>query len=236
MTRKTKKTDKLTIEEYSAISLSEAPRFINKRKTKPTQPIISGRMSRFITPPIHKSFSGKMQHTFSHRVMRLLFTYRSMTYLTGSRAFGTALYDSDWDVIILDMRHWLSKIKEIYDSYKKDNMRSAALIDKYEIQESDYFAGKKIVTYNHAAPINQACHDVINLIPLSYIEFMPWILATEAMREISSSLRSLDVTEKHKSHALFMGMVSHLKGITPIIHNMHVLKDKVEEAKRRFTK
>ena len=104
-------------------------------------------------------------------------------FLTGSRAFGTARQDSDYDVVY-----------SIEDSQK-----IGEIIKDTERTSSDYFAGY----YINVDGIQ------INLIPVHPHEFLPWYLATKAMRE---TLKASGINDPIRKYAVFSGIVSLFKG------------------------
>ena len=104
-------------------------------------------------------------------------------FLTGSRAFGTARDDSDYDVV--------------YSI--EDSARIAEVIGSNETTQSDYFAGY----YIHADGKQ------INLIPVHPHEFLPWYLATKAM---TATLKSSGINDPIRKYAIFSGIVALYKG------------------------
>jgi predicted nucleotidyltransferase len=106
-------------------------------------------------------------------------------HLTGSRAFGTAREDSDYDIIynIKDA----ARINEVLDKYAEG-----------ENTPSEYFSGYTVVIGGNR----------VNLIPLSPASIVPWKLATVAMAAVKSS----SVFENPRvKYAIFEGLVSAFK-------------------------
>lgn len=122
-------------------------------------------------------------------------------FLTGSRAFGTNRDDSDYDIVfsIED----ISCIDEI--------------IGKLEKTPSNYFAGYYVNDGDAK----------INLIPVHPHEFLPWYLATKAMKE---TLKISGITSPIKKYAVFSGMVALYKGTVEELQNLSAyieLKEKI---------
>ena len=105
-------------------------------------------------------------------------------FLAGSRAFGTARDDSDYDIVY-----------SIDDAIKID-----AIIQGCVRKPSDYFAGYYIQSGNRQ----------INLIPVHPHEYLPWYLATKAM---TATLIESGIKDTIKKYSVFMGIVSLFKGM-----------------------
>jgi predicted nucleotidyltransferase len=112
-------------------------------------------------------------------------------FLTGSRAFGTNRENSDYDVV--------------YSI--EDSQRIKEIIALNETTPSDYFAGYCI----------QDGDKTINLIPVHPHEFLPWYLATKAMRE---TLKASGIDDPIRKYSVFMGIVSLFKGTVEQRHNL----------------
>jgi len=105
-------------------------------------------------------------------------------FLTGSRAFGTNRNESDYDIVY-----------SVVDSHIV-----ARLIEGREKTPSDYFAGYYFYDTDGAQ---------VNMIPVHPHEFLPWYLATRAMKE---TLKISGIDSPIKKYAVFMGIVSLYKG------------------------
>jgi hypothetical protein len=105
-------------------------------------------------------------------------------FLTGSRAFGTNRDDSDYDIVYSVV----------------DGAIIARLIEGRETTASDYFAGYYFRDDDSAQ---------VNLIPVHPHEFLPWYLATRAMKE---TLKISGIDSPIKKYSVFMGIVSLYKG------------------------
>jgi hypothetical protein len=105
-------------------------------------------------------------------------------FLTGSRAFGTNREDSDYDIVYSVV----------------DSCLISKVIEGRETTPSDYFAGYCFRDDDSA---------LINLIPVHPHEFLPWYLATRAMKE---TLKISGIDSPIKKYAVFMGIVSLYKG------------------------
>jgi len=122
-------------------------------------------------------------------------------FLTGSRAFGTNRDDSDYDIVF-----------SIEDSGRIDD-----IIGKLEKTPSNYFAGYYV--YDNGV--------TINLIPVHPHEFLPWYLATKAMK---ATLATSGITSPIKKYAVFSGMVALYKGTVEELRNLGAyitLKEKI---------
>lgn len=111
-------------------------------------------------------------------------------FLTGSRAFGTAKLNSDWDVV-----------------YSVDDTKAIQnIIRGHTITPSNYFSG---YTIDINSGRTDACNSkIINLIPVVPHDFLPWYLATKAMK----ATLSLSGIDKIQKYAVFQGMVAMFKG------------------------
>jgi predicted nucleotidyltransferase len=105
-------------------------------------------------------------------------------FLTGSRAFGTNRPDSDYDIVYSVV----------------DSPIVARIIEGRETISSDYFAGYYFRDDDGAQ---------VNLIPVHPHEFLPWYLATRAMKE---TLKISGIDSTIKKYSVFMGIVSLYKG------------------------
>lgn len=106
-------------------------------------------------------------------------------FLTGSRAFGTARPDSDFDIVY-----------SIEQSPK-----ISAIIEGIEKYPSDYFAGYYVNIDSQQ----------VNLIPVHPHEYLPWYLATKAM---TASLTISGIDNPIDKYSVFSGMVSLFKATT----------------------
>lgn len=104
-------------------------------------------------------------------------------FLTGSRAFGTARNDSDYDIVFP----------------VTERQRVNDIITGLDTTQSDYFAGFYI----------NVDGKIINLIPVHPHEYLPWYLATKAM---SSTLKDSGIVDPIKKYSVFMGIISFYKG------------------------
>ena len=106
------------------------------------------------------------------------------SFLTGSRAFGTNRDDSDYDIV--------------YPIYFEDSIKE--IIKGRTTNQSNYFSGYTILVDGL----------LINLIPVHPHDFLPWYLATKAIKEtlITSGLNE----NPTKKYSVFMGIVSLFKG------------------------
>jgi hypothetical protein len=112
----------------------------------------------------------------------------SMGFITGSRGFGTAHVDSDWDIAI-----WasdLAKCRELLEGCKPDNVTHSL------------YNNSEMYIYGHK--------EMINIIPLSAYELRPWWLATKAL---ASTLPGLDIINPIHKYALFEAVKASFKGI-----------------------
>jgi hypothetical protein len=105
-------------------------------------------------------------------------------FLTGSRAFGTARDDSDYDIV-----YPVQYSAEI-----------ATIIDGLDRSPSNYFAGYCVTIDGKD----------INLIPVHPHEFLPWVLATKAM---TATLKESGIIDPIKKYAIFQGIVCLYKGM-----------------------
>ena len=112
-------------------------------------------------------------------------------YLTGSRSFGTAKEDSDWDLII--------------PPWSVGPVEQALEENSISCEESNYFKGKTFMMKSGAK---------VNTIPLHPSAFKPWVLATRAM--IMTYLVT-DNTDPIKKYALFESLVASYKAILPVL-------------------
>lgn len=129
-------------------------------------------------------------------------------FLTGSRAFGTHKFDSDYDIVYA-----------IQDSEKIDS-----IIHGKERNNSLYFSGYHV---NHKGKL-------INLIPVHPHEFLPWYLATKAMKE---TLIISNIIDPIKKYAIFQGIVSLYKGTVEELNNMNeynILKEKILKMEENY--
>lgn len=134
-------------------------------------------------------------------------------FLTGSRAFGTASADSDYDV-----------------AYSiEDDGQVLATIGDLPKTKSDYFCGYYIKV-----------EDIqINLIPLHPHDYFPWWLATKA---VAATLGRSGVSNPVHKYAVFMGIVSLFKGVVcssqPSVNSRSVEhinnKQKIRECEDKF--
>lgn len=99
-------------------------------------------------------------------------------FLTGSRAFGTAAEDSDYDIVVS-----MTNIQKVMK-----------IIEGLETTQSDYFNGFYIDTDGMK----------INIIPVHPDEIIPWMMATEGVKAILSKVDF----EKQQKYALFQGIRS----------------------------
>ena len=104
-------------------------------------------------------------------------------FLTGSRAFGTARDDSDYDVVY-----------SIEDSGRVNDV-----IGDANRVPSDYFSGYCVSDGSKT----------INLIPVHPHEFLCWYLATKSMK---ATLKESGINDPIRKYAVFMGIVSLYKG------------------------
>lgn len=104
-------------------------------------------------------------------------------FLTGSRAFGTARDDSDYDVV-----YPIQYANEVN-----------GILGDIERTPSNYFAGYCVVSGDK----------VINLIPVHPHEFLPWVMATKAM---TATLKESEIVDPIKKYAIFQGIVCLFKG------------------------
>lgn len=112
-------------------------------------------------------------------------------FITGSQAFGTAREDSDTDIV--------------YPIYYSQQV--AKIIEGHDIAKSDYFSGYYISVDGKQ----------INLIPVHPHEFLPWYLATLAMRE---TLKISGIIDPIKKYAIFQGIVCLYKGMVEEKHDI----------------
>lgn len=105
-------------------------------------------------------------------------------FLTGSRAFGGFRPDSDWDIAYLG----------IY----RDEVN--ALLTGVTLVPSNYFSGSHLEIEGNS----------INIIPLHQVDFLPWYLATKAMK---GTFSVAEIHDRTKKHAVFMGIVSLFKAV-----------------------
>jgi len=120
----------------------------------------------------------------------------SIGFLTGSRAFKTNRDDSDYDIVY-----------SIVDSQKINE-----IIDGLEKVPSDYFAGYYVKNDNKT----------INLIPVHPHEYLPWYLATLAVKE---TLLLSGIKDPIKKYSVFMGIVSLFKGTVDQLQNLDAYND-----------
>jgi len=120
-------------------------------------------------------------------------------FLTGSRAFKTFRWNSDFDIVY-----------SIDDSYKIEE-----IIKGKEKHPSGYFAGYTINVDDRT----------INLIPVHPHEYLPWYLATKAM---TVTLKQSGIVDPIKKYSVFMGIVSLYKGTVEQQGNLDAY-DKVKE-------
>jgi len=111
-------------------------------------------------------------------------------FLTGSRAFGT---NSDYDIVI-----------PIYDLQDVKNILNDQNIST---EQSNYFSGFK---FSHE-------EKQINIIPVHPHEFLPWYLATKAMK---ASLKISGIKDRIKKHSIFMGIICLYKGMVEELKNI----------------
>lgn len=122
-------------------------------------------------------------------------------FLTGSRAFGTNHDNSDYDIVYS----------------VEDGPFISDAIGSLEKTPSNYFAGYYV---NDGGKL-------INLIPVHPHEFLPWYLATQAMK---ATLKTSNITSAIKKYAVFSGMVALYKGTVEELRNLGAyieLKEKI---------
>jgi len=107
-------------------------------------------------------------------------------FLTGSRAFGTARPNSDWDIV--------------YSI--KDTTKINRLLRGMERHPSAYFSGYFV----------DSGTGVLNMIPVHPMDYSPWYLATHAMQATLCHAKIKDPTDKY---ALFQGLVALYKATIP---------------------
>lgn len=107
-------------------------------------------------------------------------------FLTGSRAFGGATDESDYDIVYC-----------ITDKTKVKN-----IIGDMPRTDSAYFQGYYITDENDKKRIN--------VIPVSPSDYMPWFLATEAMK---ATFSLSGISNPIQKYALFQGLVAMYKGM-----------------------
>lgn len=106
-----------------------------------------------------------------------------MGFLTGSRAFKTNREDSDYDIVYpVDYAPFINDI-----------------LGNLERTPSEYFAGYFV----------KVDGKTINLIPVHPHEYLPWYLATLAMKE---TLKVSGIDNPIDKYSVFMGIVSLFKG------------------------
>ena len=126
---------------------------------------------------------------------------KEFSFLTGSRAFGTERPDSDFDMV-----YSVTFSEEI-----------AKIIDEFEKEQSGYFAGYCI----------KIGEEVINLIPVHPHEFLPWYLATKAIKE---TLRISGLQEEPiKKYSVFMAIVSAFKGTVSQLRTVSEYQKQIKE-------
>lgn len=122
-------------------------------------------------------------------------------FLTGSRAYGTAKENSDYDIVY-----------SIEDSERVD-----FIIAGRTRSPSNYFAGYYVYDGDKQ----------INLIPVHPHDFLPWYLATKAM---AATLRQSGIIDPIKKYSVFMGIVSLFKGTVKEqgnLSNYSLLKNRI---------
>ncbi len=123
-------------------------------------------------------------------------------FLTGSRAFGTATEDSDWDIVI-----------QVQDRPIVDG-----ILKGYEQVPSNYNSGFKVYLE----------FGVINIIPVHPHAFIPWYLTTVAMKNI---LQHFALNDPIKQHAVFGGLVCLLTSAIDQIGDYDEVNQKIMEEK-----
>lgn len=124
-------------------------------------------------------------------------------FLTGSRAFRTHRNDSDYDIVF-----------SIEDSDKID-----AILSETERVQSDYFSGFVVMEGNKK----------INLIPVHPHDYLPWYLATQAMK---TTLFKSGILDPIKKYSVFQAMVALFKGTVEqrrTLQSYSEIKDKIKE-------
>lgn len=105
-------------------------------------------------------------------------------FLTGSRAYGTARKDSDWDIVYA-----------VQDSEEIDG-----ILEGLERVRSGYNDGFCVTVLGTK----------INLIPVHPHEFLPWYLTTKAM---TATLKASGIKDPVKKYALFEIVTGAFRGL-----------------------
>lgn len=123
-------------------------------------------------------------------------TLMDKTFLTGSRAFGTARPDSDYDLVV-SIEHFQGIKNEI-----------AEQVPAHAIHPSSYFAGEVLWWCDGHVMPNSLGELSINLIPVHPESFKPWYLATLAM---AATCKEAGFTNAVHKYAAFEAMVAAFK-------------------------
>jgi hypothetical protein len=128
-------------------------------------------------------------------------------FLTGSRAFGTARENSDYDIM------FSVRASDYVDGILEDLERTP----------SNYFSGYFVVVDDTQ----------FNLIPVHPCELVPWLLATEALK---ATLAKSGLIATVKKHAIFMGIVSLFKGTLDELGSFEAYAAQEQLIRKEWTK
>jgi len=137
----------------------------------------------------------------------------SVGFLTGSRVFGGATKESDWDIVVSIIHR--QEAEEIIKSWS------------YNKKESNYFAG---ITYCVDLKPNDYTLHKINLIFVHPHEFKAWYLATKALE---NTLPLVGTIFKKNRTSIFQTLMIQFRSILPELGDF---KNYAEENKKCLPK
>jgi hypothetical protein len=109
-------------------------------------------------------------------------------FLTGSRAFMTHNEDSDYDIVI--------------PIFRKESL--CKLLEGLDIIPSEYFSGFFVTPYEKT----------INIIPVHYLDYLPWYLTTKAFK---TTWKRTGIQDPLKKYAVFQGTLALYKAVLPVM-------------------